>query len=799
MKTFRTCLTSLGAAFFSFLPAIVNAQVTFYGVGDLPGGITQSEVRDATRVGTVLYAVGGSSATPVPGTGGNDTAFLWTSTGGLQALLPLSPGLTETNAIIASQITPDAAYIAARARWNPAAPGQRHAVRVRTSDLTQMVDLCPLPPPGCPPQSVATAISNDGSILFGFARNGSGQSQAARYTVAGPTATAIDLLPGYDTSSPAGRGSSSDGSVMVGTNTNTVVDGGDFYGLGNAAFRYVHGAPGVVTAIPYRPAGGTWNMAVALSPNGNLVMVVGDSTAAPNGEIYLYDATSLVQTSLGTPAAGWVTSNLAGMTPDGSLAVIGLGDPDPRNTAHASFLHNANGWHEIHAIVAGAGVDLTGWTLDSIVGISPDGTRIWGSGAHNGNREGVVVEFPAGYLSAYAASPPAQSIVGSYTNTDNTGEGAEVIVFMANGTYYQIQDAPAADAPTGVDGFERGTYAWDPVTHAFALTTLLDTNGDEGASGISGVPGVTVTMLGNYLTANFPGGGGASSLALVTGSSPIVGTWVAGDTTIPDSSAVISFFANGTYLMAEDGPSGDPNGHDGMERGTYAWNPGTGAFVATTLLDTNGQWGLSNPQGSVTVTVTGNTLTYTDGAGPSVFTRVVAPPQAPSLAVTMTERTHGAAGPFDLVTSTIPTNPTTDPRAGPNQNMVFTFDKPVTGGAASVTEGTATAGTPIFKANTMTVPLTGVTDKQYVTVAVSGVASADGGSGGTGVMRVGYLLGDVNQTRVVSVGDLGIVNAQLAQPVTSANFLKDVNASGTLTLADKGMTNANLSKGLPAP
>jgi len=61
------------------------------------------------------------------------------------------------------------------------------------------------------------------------------------------------------------------------------------------------------------------------------------------------------------------------------------------------------------------------------------------------------------------------------------------------------------------------------------------------------------------------------------------------------------------------------------------------------------------------------------------------------------------------------------------------------------------------------------------------------------------LVGDVNQNRVVSLADLGLVNAQLAQSVTATNYLKDVNASGTLTLADKGITNANLTKVLPPP
>jgi hypothetical protein len=99
----------------------------------------------------------------------------------------------------------------------------------------------------------------------------------------------------------------------------------------------------------------------------------------------------------------------------------------------------------------------------------------------------------------------------------------------------------------------------------------------------------------------------------------------------------------------------------------------------------------------------------------------------------------------------------------------------------------------------MTVNLTGVNNQQYVTVTVSNVAAADGGTGGSGAGRIGYLAGDVNQNRVVSVADLGLVNAQLAQPVTAANYLRDVNASGTLSLADMGLTNSRLTTALPAP
>ena len=46
---------------------------------------------------------------------------------------------------------------------------------------------------------------------------------------------------------------------------------------------------------------------------------------------------------------------------------------------------------------------------------------------------------------------------------------------------------------------------------------------------------------------------------------------------------------------------------------------------------------------------------------------------------------------------------------------------------------------------------------------------------------------------MVTLADLGLVNAQVAQFVTASNYLKDVNPSGTLSLADKELTNARLT------
>lgn len=95
--------------------------------------------------------------------------------------------------------------------------------------------------------------------------------------------------------------------------------------------------------------------------------------------------------------------------------------------------------------------------------------------------------------------------------------------------------------------------------------------------------------------------------------------------------------------------------------------------------------------------------------------------------------------------------------------------------------------------------LTGATNAQYVTVAVSNAAAADGGTGGSGSIRLGLLAGDVNGNRAVTLADVLGVSTPLTQPVAGANYLRDVNANGTLSLADTMFVNAELTQALPVP
>ncbi len=171
----------------------------------------------------------------------------------------------------------------------------------------------------------------------------------------------------------------------------------------------------------------------------------------------------------------------------------------------------------------------------------------------------------------------------------------------------------------------------------------------------------------------------------------------------------------------------------------------------------------------------------------------------PTFMLASSRRVHGPAGPFDIQLSPLAANPTTEPRMGPTQSVVFTFDKPIASATPSITEGTAVVAAPTFGGDEVVVDLSGVANQQYLTIALTNVTPSDGGPSVSASARLGYLLGDITQDRVVTLADLGWMNSVLAQPVTAFNFTRDVTVSGTLTLADKGVINANLTKALPAP
>jgi len=235
-------------------------------------------------------------------------------------------------------------------------------------------------------------------------------------------------------------------------------------------------------------------------------------------------------------------------------------------------------------------------------------------------------------MGAFAGPLGAQSVVGAWYFGDSRSDDSGVVVFLDNGYYFHIVNADVFDAPTGLDGFERGTYSWNPATGAFTATTLYNGDGDLGLSDLNGVT-MRATVNGDTLRVEIFDE--IVTLNRVAGASPIVGVWFEGDPAVPNDSAVVVFLQDGTYYQAEESYAFG-GARTGIEHGTYAWNGTTGAFTSSRspapFVDTNGTYGLSSIVGPLTVRVSadGKTLTATDSTGSFSIARVGAVYAAPA-------------------------------------------------------------------------------------------------------------------------------------------------------------------------
>jgi subtilisin family serine protease len=162
----------------------------------------------------------------------------------------------------------------------------------------------------------------------------------------------------------------------------------------------------------------------------------------------------------------------------------------------------------------------------------------------------------------------------------------------------------------------------------------------------------------------------------------------------------------------------------------------------------------------------------------------------------VSRKVHGAAGTFDIP---LPLSgaPGVECRNASSHTVVFTFNKPVASGNATVTEGTATAGAANMSGNTMSVTLNGVTDAQKVTVSLNGVTATDNQVLEPTSVSMNMLVGDVNGSKTVNSSDLGMVKAQSGVPVTEANFRSDVAVSGSITATDIGVVKSRSGNTVP--
>ena len=179
---------------------------------------------------------------------------------------------------------------------------------------------------------------------------------------------------------------------------------------------------------------------------------------------------------------------------------------------------------------------------------------------------------------------------------------------------------------------------------------------------------------------------------------------------------------------------------------------------------------------------------------------VILPPPI-TLSAVKSRKNHGAAGDFDLLLDTtiliISGAVTVESRSnGASHLIVFQFTNPITAtGVAAAVNGSGapiTIGAVTFLGNDVSVTLTGVAENSRATVSLVGVNGILNPS-----VSLGFLIGDVNNTRSVNSSDISSVKARSGQTTDLTNFKFDVNASGAINSSDISAVKARSGLVLP--
>jgi probable HAF family extracellular repeat protein len=328
------------------------ATVTFRGLGDLAGGTVFSEPNAVSNNGTVVVGYSQSANGP--------EAFRWTSAGGMVGLGDLAGG---TFTSIAYGVSADGSVVVGRGK----SAGGSEAFRWTSGGMVGLGELA-----GGTFSSEGWGVNaSDGTVVVGPSGSANG-SEAFRWTSAGMVG--IGDLPGGIFSSKA-YAVSSGGTVIVGRANSA---------NGVEAFRWTGGT---MTGLGDLAGGSFASIALGVSSNGGTV--VGYGTTAAGTQAFRW-ATSGGMVGLPLPA-GTTTSFAQGANSDGSV-IVGTGT----GASNVAFIWTSttNTSTSIASVLTGAGVSLTGWTLETAVAVSYDGKWVVGRGQHNGNTEAWLAQLP---------------------------------------------------------------------------------------------------------------------------------------------------------------------------------------------------------------------------------------------------------------------------------------------------------------------------------------------------------------------------------------------------------------------
>jgi RHS repeat-associated protein len=166
----------------------------------------------------------------------------------------------------------------------------------------------------------------------------------------------------------------------------------------------------------------------------------------------------------------------------------------------------------------------------------------------------------------------------------------------------------------------------------------------------------------------------------------------------------------------------------------------------------------------------------------------------PVLTSTVSRLTHGGAGTFD-VNLPLSGAPGIEMRSSTSYTLVLTFDRNVLSDTSTtLAAGIGTVSSTTFSGNTATVQLSGVSDRQTITVELDNVVGVVGVNSKV-LVSMSVLVGDVNQNGAVTVEDINLIKANVAATVDSTTFKYDTNANGVISNGDVSQAAAMESQG----
>jgi probable HAF family extracellular repeat protein len=279
-------------------------------LGFLPGGDT-SGAYGVSAEGSVIVGFGTSYNTTEEG---HRQAFRWTAATGMVGLDDLQGGSFHSRAY---GVTADGQTVVGYGTKSEVVD-VRHAVRWTDGgapeDLGGMPDVYP-----ALSTSHATAISADGSVIAGWARNLSDDQEACIWTE-GEGIVGMGSLGGYGSDSLAWDVAVSNEAVVVGVNT--------YYGGDNEAFRWTS-ETGMV-GLGDLPGGLNSSQAYAVSADGNVIVGSGCDEIGGMAMIWdeqngMRDLKTVLETDYGLDLSEWYTLTAAKGISDDSRTIVGFG------------------------------------------------------------------------------------------------------------------------------------------------------------------------------------------------------------------------------------------------------------------------------------------------------------------------------------------------------------------------------------------------------------------------------------------------------------------------------------------